>query len=107
MTSGLAPTLLHLGSLRGRASRREFAWVFLGSLALTALTLAVYLAPVGDVVRLVIVVFNWVLVYVGVAVCVRRLHDLGKTGWYLLFWVVPMMGVVLLAWFFARPSAKA
>lgn len=36
----------------------------------------------------------------GLAVSVRRLHDIGKSGWNFLFILIPLVGaVVLLIWF--------
>ena len=30
------------------------------------------------------------------AVSVRRLHDIGKSGWWLLLWFVPFIGPIVL-----------
>lgn len=39
----------------------------------------------------------------GIAVSVRRLHDLDRSGWWLLIALVPLIGaIVLLAWFCSR-----
>ena len=36
----------------------------------------------------------------GLAVSVRRLHDIGKSGWYYLIGLVPIVGsLILLVWF--------
>lgn len=36
----------------------------------------------------------------GIAVAVRRLHDIGKSGWFLLVAFVPFVGgIVLLYWY--------
>ena len=36
----------------------------------------------------------------GLAVSVRRLHDIGKSGWYYLLGLIPLLGaIVLLVWF--------
>lgn len=33
------------------------------------------------------------------AVSVRRLHDVGKSGWFLLFWLIPIAGwIILFVW---------
>lgn len=33
------------------------------------------------------------------AVEVRRLHDIGKSGWWLLLWLIPLIGaIILLIW---------
>ena len=34
------------------------------------------------------------------AVCVRRLHDIGKSGWYYFIGFIPLVGaIILLVWF--------
>jgi len=36
----------------------------------------------------------------GLAVSVRRLHDIGKSGWYYLIGLIPIVGsLILLVWF--------
>ena len=38
----------------------------------------------------------------GLAVSVRRLHDLGKSGWNLLFALIPLIGAILLIYWFCQ-----
>ena len=38
----------------------------------------------------------------GIAVSIRRLHDLDRTGWWLLLILTIIGGIVLLAWFCMR-----
>ena len=38
------------------------------------------------------------------AVQVRRLHDIGKSGWYMLVSMVPFVGGLLLLYWFVQPS---
>lgn len=36
----------------------------------------------------------------GIAVSVRRLHDINKSGWFYLFWFIPLIGwIFLLIWY--------
>lgn len=35
-----------------------------------------------------------------IAVCVRRLHDIGKSGWFYFIAFIPLVGaIILLVWF--------
>ncbi|MBK5239505.1 MAG: DUF805 domain-containing protein [Actinomycetales bacterium] len=36
------------------------------------------------------------------AVGVRRLHDIGRSGWYLLFALIPLVGIIILIVWWAR-----
>lgn len=40
----------------------------------------------------------------GIAVGVRRLHDIGRTGWWLLIVLVPVVGVIVLIVFAVKPG---
>jgi uncharacterized membrane protein YhaH (DUF805 family) len=36
----------------------------------------------------------------GLAVTARRLHDIGRSGWWMLLWLVPLVGwIVLIVWY--------
>ena len=79
----------------GRAGRPEFWWFFL-------FQVGVYL-----VASLIHGLVYWLavaaLLLPGLAVGARRLHDIGKSAWWLLLAVVPIIGLVLL-YFAAQPS---
>jgi len=32
----------------------------------------------------------------GIAVCIRRLHDIGKSGWMILIGLIPIIGIIWL-----------
>ena len=38
------------------------------------------------------------------AISVRRLHDSGKSAWFLLFYLVPFIGAIVMIIFFVLPS---
>ena len=39
-----------------------------------------------------------------ITVTVRRLHDIGYSGWYYLFALIPFIGSLLLLWWVTRNS---
>ena len=39
-----------------------------------------------------------------IGVGIRRLHDIGKSGWWLLIGFVPVVGLLVLLYFFVQPS---
>src|SRR3954465_12337949 len=49
------------------------------------------------------ILVNLALLLPGIAVGVRRLHDLDRTGWWLLLICIPLVGaIVLIVWFCTR-----
>jgi uncharacterized membrane protein YhaH (DUF805 family) len=34
----------------------------------------------------------------------RRLHDVGKSGWYLLIHLIPVIGILVLIYFWVQPT---
>jgi uncharacterized membrane protein YhaH (DUF805 family) len=80
----------------GRASRSEYWWFILAY---------VVLAFVGGFIHqyvYLIVVLAFILPML--AVGARRLHDIGRSGWWLLIGLIPLVGLVLL-YFAVQPSA--
>jgi uncharacterized membrane protein YhaH (DUF805 family) len=80
----------------GRASRSEYWWFFLFSF------LALQAAAVLDaVVGVFIFYFATVLLLAlpTLSACVRRLHDLDRSGWWILIVLIPFIGsLILLIW---------
>lgn len=55
-----------------------------------------------------IIMFCWALVNVlpDIAIDIRRLHDIGKSGWWLLISLVPFVGSIILLVFFLTKGEK-
>ena len=80
----------------GRARRREY-WGFqlvllLSYLVLLALVAMESMATIGSIL---ILVFGLGIIVPSLAVTVRRLHDIGKSGWWYLIGLVPLVGLVI------------
>lgn len=96
-----------------RASRKEF-WSF--ALFYWFLCLAMFMISIlVDVVfehsfqmfRLMVgvsVIIALLLMVPTYAVCVRRLHDTGRTGWWLLLYFIPCIGAIALVIMLCRKS---
>lgn len=48
--------------------------------------------------------YSLVVVIPSLAVCVRRLHDIGKSGWWIFIAMVPFIGAIVLLLFAIRDS---
>lgn len=80
----------------GRAARSEFWWF-----ALFQLIVMVVASMVSETVYAVVAL---VLVLPSLAVGARRLHDVGKSGWFLLLHLLPIIGILVLIFFWVQPS---
>ena len=83
----------------GRASRSEFWWFFLFQVIVTVILSAIH-ERLGNVASLA-------LLLPGLGVGTRRLHDIGKSGWFQLLWFVPFIGWLVLLYWFVQPSGEA
>ena len=77
------------GNFEGRASRKEY-WNFVLFNFLVTLILALVSAGILSVIYVILVIVP------SVAVAVRRLHDVGKSGWMIAMMRVMNMTVRLL-----------
>jgi len=75
----------------GRARRREF-WLFTLLSAIIGYGLLFILTLISPKIALLSSVYNLAVLIPSIAVGVRRMHDVGKSGWYLL---IPIYSLIL------------
>ncbi|MFK7735923.1 MAG: DUF805 domain-containing protein [Pirellulaceae bacterium] len=84
-------------NFQGRASRREYWMFFLCNIAVAVLLMimdGVLLMTVG--IAGLNLLYTLAVIIPGVAVTIRRLHDTGRSGWWILIGLVPLVGLLLL-----------
>ncbi len=87
----------------GRASRSEYWWFFLISIIVSSL-LSTIDAITGTFnpdygIGLLSAVYSLAVFIPSFAVNIRRLHDIGRSGWWLFLHLIPLLGtLVLLFW---------
>lgn len=78
----------------GRAKRPEYWWFalfcFIGSLVLGIF---------GDALSLA---FSLLTLLPSLAAGARRLHDINKSGWFQLLWLIPILGWIPLIYFLVQ-----
>lgn len=84
----------------GRATRSEYWWFVLAYI-IAYIVLAIVDYVLG--VQLLTAILSLGLLIPSIAVGVRRLHDLDKSGWWLLLGLIPLVGLILIYWF-AQPG---
>ncbi len=92
----------------GRARRKEY-WYFVLFNVLISLVLGFIdgllgLTPEGSGFGLLGGFYSLAVLIPGIAVAVRRLHDTGRSGWWLLIGFIPIIGVIVLIVFLASES---
>jgi len=80
----------------GRASRPEFWWFFLFQIIVMVVT-----GMVSDVLN---GIAGLALLLPALSVGARRLHDIGKSAWFLLLGLIPVLGFLILLYWCVQPS---
>jgi uncharacterized membrane protein YhaH (DUF805 family) len=86
-------------TFEGRARRSELWWFVLFNFIVGMILSTISAGLLGMVYNLVVLLPN-------LAVGARRLHDTGRSGWWQLILLVPLIGLIVLIWFYATPGAK-
>ena len=91
----------------GRARRTEF-WLFVLFNGLIVFVLSFIEAIVGITpiagVSILGSLYSLAVFIPSLAVGARRLHDTGRSGWWLLIYIVPLIGAIVLLVFFVQDS---
>lgn len=83
----------------GRARRSEYWYFVLLQVIVTAVLNGLYSATESVAFSAILVLFDLALLVPSLAVCWRRLHDIGKSGGYYFFILIPLVGwILLLVW---------
>ena len=91
----------------GRAGRAEFWWFILFNAIVHAALRELGTTADGEYVpNAITVIVYWALFLPSLGVWVRRLHDGGRSGWFVLLWFVPLVGwLFLFLWNIQRGTA--
>ena len=95
-TEAVKACLQKYATFSGRAGKPEFWWFFLFQVLVLVVT-----GMVSDILN---ALAGLALILPGLAVGARRLHDIGKSGWFLLVGLIPVLGFLLLIYWFIQPG---
>jgi uncharacterized membrane protein YhaH (DUF805 family) len=87
----------------GRARRREY-WMFVLVNLVISCVLA-GLAYVSSAFNVLSWIYTVAVLVPSFAVGTRRLHDTGRSGWWWLIGLIPLIGAIILIVFFCQDSA--
>ncbi len=86
----------------GRARRKEY-WMF----ALFNTIISIVLALVDNILgtsSIISSIYSLAVLIPSIALCVRRLHDVGKSGWWYFLILIPLVGIIWLFILFCTDS---
>lgn len=88
----------HCADFSSRASRLEYWQFFMTNLIITAVlsVIAYWLLYDYAFFAKLSMCYSFSTLLPGIAVCVRRLHDIGRSGWLFMVILIPVLGLVLL-----------
>jgi uncharacterized membrane protein YhaH (DUF805 family) len=88
-------------TFNGRASRSAFWWFFLGAAIIDIIG-----GIIGNVAHAVVIqyVIEAIVALATLSLAVRRLHDTGRTGWWWLIGLIPIIGTITLIVFYCLPG---
>ena len=103
-------------TFQGRAGRPEFWWWVLFVILVSLVTQFIdgmFIGPMlgyesfdADGGQPLSLVVSLGLLLPNLAVSVRRLHDIDRSGWWLLIGLVPLIGVIVLIFWYVQPGTE-
>jgi uncharacterized membrane protein YhaH (DUF805 family) len=96
----------NIGNFEGRSNRPEFWWFVLAVwvaefILLTLINMIFNGGFFGNLLWFIVWVIGF-LAYLSVGI--RRLHDVGQSGWLILIGLIPCIGTIILIIFWAQPG---
>ena len=95
------PIKNHYVDFEGKVARKPF-WMFM----LIYFGISIVVGIIASIIKLPILgsIFSLALILPFLAIGARRLHDIGKSGWWQLLWLLPIIGLIVLIFFWAQES---
>ena len=99
--------ITNYANFKDRTTRADFWWAVLGMIILSFVV-----GLVGGMIfgnnesgtNILSSIWSLITLIPGIALCVRRLHDIGKSGWWVLLELVPLVGIIILIIWYCQPS---
>jgi uncharacterized membrane protein YhaH (DUF805 family) len=114
MQTAVKTVLSKYATFSGRAPRSEFWWFTLAVIILSIIVSIIdgaVVAPMlgfeafaeeaGDPLRMIV---SLALLLPSLAVAVRRLHDIDRSGWWYFIIVIPIIGPLVLLYWYIQPG---
>ncbi len=91
----------------GRCRRADYWQAWLVNMIIMIISLVLGVIPVlGVVITVLSAIYSLATIVPGISLEFRRLHDIGKSGAYILFILIPIVGPIMLILWFAREGER-
>ena len=104
MKTAWVPPSTGARSAPGARARRTEYWMFVLFNFIISAGLGIVDTVVDPKARLLGGLYGLAVLVPGIAVGIRRLHDTNRSGWWLLIGLVPIIGAIVLIYFFVQDS---
>lgn len=95
--------LSHYADFSGRATRKEY-WMFILFYVLIYVGLMIIDGVLGTM--LLSAAFSLGMLIPSISCAARRLHDTGRSGWWQLLVLIPLIGALVVLFFLVQPSQE-
>ena len=89
---------LRYADFSGRSRRSEYWW--------SSLSITIIGAIVGAILGDLSFIWSLAILVPSIAISVRRLHDIGKSGWWYLIGFIPLVGFIILLIWYCKDSTE-
>ena len=95
----------NFATFSGRTRRRDYWQVVLMNILIGIIFAILGKIPlIGAIAGIASVILSVASIIPGLAICIRRLHDIGKSGWFYLMILIPLAGPIIMLVFLCTDS---
>lgn len=85
----------------GRARRKEY-WMYILFYVIFSIVVGIVDSIIGS--QVLTIIYSLGLLVPSLAIGARRLHDTGRSGWWQLLYLIPLIGAIVLLVFYVLDS---
>lgn len=91
----------------GRSTRSDYWYVVLANLLIGfVIGFIGGLLGIAEITSTIIAIYSLAVLIPGIAVFIRRMHDINKSGWWWFISLVPLVGAIILLVFMCTDSVN-